>query len=152
MKFARMTSAITLSLAASCCWADAASKAQATVFLQSMGMEKAMNASIEQMIDHQLQQKPSLQPFRAMMLEFFRKHMSFDVLKDQLAEVYSNAYTANELEDLIRFYKTPTGQKSIQLMPQLMSQGAEIGTAQVRQHMPELLQMIKKEVERLEKK
>ena len=152
MKYAHTVAAITFTLSSACCWADAASKAQAVVLLQTMGMEKAMNASIEQMMDVQLQQNPSLRPFRGVLAEFLRKHMSFDALKDQFAEIYGNAFTVNELEDIARFYQTPTGQKSIQVMPQLMSQGAEIGMTQVRRHMPELQQMIQKEAERLEKK
>jgi uncharacterized protein len=152
MKFTHIVTAITLSLTTACCWADTASKAQAMVLLQSMGMDKAMNASIEQMMDVQLKQNPSLLPFRGVMGEFFRKHMSFDALKDQFAEIYGNAFTSNELEDIIRFYQTPTGKKSIQLMPQLMSQGAEIGMAQVRRHMPELQQMVQQEAERLKKR
>jgi hypothetical protein len=152
MKLRHIGASIALTLASACCWADAASKAQATILLQSMGMDKAMNASIEQMMDIQLKQNPTLLPFRGVMAEFFRRYMSFDALKNDFAEVYGNAFTTQELEDITRFYMTPTGQKSIQLMPQLMSQGAEIGMAQVRRHMPQLQQMIQQEAERLSKK
>lgn len=152
MKLRHIGASIALTLASACCWADAASKEQATLLLQTMDMDKAMNASIEQMMDIQIKQSPTLLPFRGVMAEFFRKHMSFEVLKEALAEVYGNAFTAKELEDITRFYETPTGKKSIQLMPRLMSQGAEIGMAQVRLHMPELKQMIQQEAERLSKK
>jgi hypothetical protein len=152
MKLRHIGASIALTLASACCCADAASKAQAAVLLQSMGMEKALNASIEQMMDLQLKQNPTLQPFRGVMAEFFRKHMSFEALKEPLAEIYGNAFTAEELADITRFYQTPTGKKSIQLMPQLMSQGADIGVAQVQRNMPELLQMIKQEAERVKKR
>ena len=152
MKLRHIGASIALTLASACCWADAASKAQATLLLQTMDMDKAMNASIEQMLDVQIKQNPTMLPFRGVMAGFLRKHMSFEVLKEPLAEIYGNAFTAKELEDITRFYMTPTGQKSIQLMPQLMSQGAEIGMAQVRRHMPQLQQMIQQEAERLSKK
>lgn len=117
MKLRHIGASIALTLASACCWADAANKEQATLLLQTMDMDKAMNASIEQMMDIQIKQSPTLLPFRGVMAEFFRKHMRFEVLKEALAEVYGNAFTAKELEDITRIYETPTGKKSIQLMP-----------------------------------
>ena len=152
MKFTHIGASIALTMASTCCWADAASKAQATLLLQAMDMDKVMNASIEQITDSQLKQNPSLMPYREVMAEFFRRHMHFEAVKEPIAELYGNAYTAKELEDLTRFYETPTGKKSIQLMPLLMSKGAEIGMAQVRPHMPELKKMVQQETERLSKK
>ena len=54
-----------------------------------------------------------------------------------------------ELKELTAFYETPTGKKTIEKMPQLMAQGAQIGAARVQENMAELQAMIKEESERL---
>jgi uncharacterized protein len=36
--------------------------------------------------------------------------------------IYARHFTAQELRDMIAFHRTPTGQKSMQLMPQVMSE------------------------------
>lgn len=49
------------------------------------------------------------------------------------------------------FYSTPTGRKSIERMPALVSKGAQMGSARVQAHMDELRQLIEAESRRLER-
>ena len=44
-----------------------------------------------------------------------------DVMKDG-PEIYARHFTAQELRDMIAFYRTPTGVKALQLMPQVMAE------------------------------
>ena len=44
------------------------------------------------------------------------------------AEVYAKHFNDKELDDLIRFYKTPTGKKAAKVLPDLMGEvGAKMG-------------------------
>ena len=43
---------------------------------------------------------------------------------------------------MLTFYKTPVGKKTLNELPALMQQGAEIGMARVQAHMPELQAML----------
>lgn len=130
-------------------FADSASTKQAENLLNMMGMQDALEKSIEQTLQIQMQQNPTLVPFKDVMMKFFEKHMSYDSLKPDMIRIYADAFTASELQELIAFYRTPTGKKTIEKMPQLMAQGGQIGAKRVQDNIGELQQMIKDEAERL---
>jgi len=119
--------------------------------LNVMGMEGALEQSIEQTLNIQLQQNPTLAPFKGVMMKFFRKHMSYETLKPDMVKIYADAFTATELRELITFYSTPTGKKTLEKMPVLMAQGGQIGAKRVQDNIQELQQMIKDESERIQK-
>ncbi|MGD0850878.1 DUF2059 domain-containing protein [Bradyrhizobium sp.] len=48
-------------------------------------------------------------------------------LTNQMASVYANNFTAAELHDLTAFYKSPTGQKLLRMMPVITSQTMAVG-------------------------
>ncbi len=48
-------------------------------------------------------------------------------LKEEMAKMYEKVYTVEELKELIAFYKSPVGQKSLQLMPSLTQEGGKMG-------------------------
>lgn len=132
-------------------FADNSAKKEAEILLNTMGMETALEQSIEQMLNIQLQQKPSLAPFKQVMLKFFKKYMSFESLKPDMINIYADAFTASELQDINAFYRTPTGSKTIKLLPGLMAKGGQLGARRVQDNIKELQQMIKDEAERIQK-
>lgn len=151
MKFIHVF-ALALFLAASqVSLADTASEKEAAELMQAVGMKSALEQSMEQMLDIQINNNPSLAPFRSVMLTFFKKYMSYESLKPDIIRIYADAFTAQELKDIREFYGSKTGQKAIKLMPQLMRQGGEIGAKRVQAHIGELEEMIKAEAERLKK-
>ncbi len=125
-------------------------RAEAKILLSSMGLEKILSQSMEQMLDIQIKQNPSLLPYKAVMIEFLAKHMSYKSIEPEMIRIYSEAFSAQELRDINNFYQTPTGKKTIELMPALVAQGAEIGAKRVEENATELQQMILKESERLQ--
>lgn len=132
-------------------YSDADSEREAEILLTTMGIEEAMTQTMSQMVDLQLQQNPTLAPFKSVMMEFFAKHMSWASLKPELLKIYSEAFSAKELREINEFYATDTGRKTIQLMPSLSAQGGQIGAARVQVNIGELQAMIKAESERLQK-
>ncbi|MDG9669016.1 DUF2059 domain-containing protein [Hahella sp. CR1] len=129
--------------------ADDGAKKAAARLLDVMNMEVMMEHSIEQMMTIQLQQNPNLTPFRDVMMRYFKKQMSYDTLKGEFVKIYADAFTEKELNEIVAFYQTETGQKAIQKMPELMSKGAQLGASRVQANIQELQQMIKAEAERL---
>ena len=113
-------------------------------------MDTVLEESIERMLNLQIQQNPSIAPFKEVMLKFFQKHMSFESLKPDMIDIYSNAFTATELREINTFYSTPTGAKTIRLLPELMAKGGQLGAKRVQDNMQELQQMIKDEAERIQ--
>ena len=123
--------------------ADQAQKDAAAELLDMMELDTIMNQTIEQMLNIQVQQNPSLGgQFKDVMMKFFNKHMSYKSLKPDLVEIYAEAFSTEELRDLIAFYGTPTGAKALRVMPQLMAQSSQLGLQKVQQNAAELQRMI----------
>lgn len=115
-----------------------------------LGMESALEQSMSQMLDIQLQQNPKLAPFKQVMMQFFQKHMSYDSLKPDMLRIYAETFTGQELKEINAFYSTDVGKKTIAKMPALMTQGAQIGAARVQENIGELQEMIQAEAARLQ--
>jgi hypothetical protein len=119
--------------------ADEAShlKAAESLFAK-MNMEAMMSRSTDQMLQMQVQQNPSIAPFIDEMTAFMRKYMGWSSLKDDMAKIYTQEFTEEELTQLGAFYETSLGKKSLEKLPQLMAKGAGLGQQRVQEHMPEL--------------
>ncbi|MEE4186808.1 MAG: DUF2059 domain-containing protein [Gammaproteobacteria bacterium] len=130
--------------------AGPAAEREAEQLLNVIGLDEQLEGMFTQMVDIQLQRDPSMQPFRGVMLEFFARHFSFASLKPELVKIYAESFTEQELREINAFYSTPTGRKTIELMPELMLKGGEIGEARVRANIGELQAMIAAELARLE--
>ncbi|MEH6566550.1 MAG: DUF2059 domain-containing protein [Halopseudomonas sp.] len=135
-----------------CTWAqaDAAAEREAEKLLAHMDMEASMDASIAGMLDLQLQQNPALAPYKNVMVKFFKKYMSYDSIKGDMARIYADAFTAEELKELNAFYSTDVGKKTIQVMPELMVQGGQLGAQRVQANIGELQEMIAAESQRIQ--
>ena len=123
---------------------------EAERLLGIMGIDTALEQSIEQMLHVQLQQNPALAPYKNVLMEFFSKYMSYESLKPDMVKIYANAFSADELRELNDFYRTPVGMKTIELMPTLMGQGAQLGASRVQENIGELEQMIQAEANRIQ--
>ena len=128
--------------------ADTASEKEAENLLNIIGMDQALEQTISQMLDLQLQQNPTLVPYKEVMLKFFAKHMSYESLKPELLKIYSEAFTAEELKEINKFYATDVGKKTIKELPNLVAQGGQIGATRVQENIGELQAMIEAEAER----
>ena len=123
--------------------ADEASHLQAARdLLVASQMEQVFSKTIDQALDMQIRQAPQLGELRGVMKDFFNKYMSWDALKDDLAKLYADSFTEDELKDITKFYQTPTGKKMALATPELMAKGAMLGQQKVQEHIGELQQMI----------
>ena len=102
------------------------------------------------MWDIQVQQKPSLEPYKQTILDFLNKHLNYKILKPDLIKIYTDAYTARELKEINVFYGTPTGKKSLRITPLLTAKGSQLRAQKVQQNMHELTEMIEKKAEEIE--
>ena len=113
--------------------------------LEITNSEKTMDASVNQMITIQVKQNPMLAPYENVLRSFLKKYVGWDALKDDLAKIYKEEFTEKELNDIIAFYKTPTGKKAAQKLPALMRKGAQLGAKRVQANLGELKEMIREE-------
>ena len=117
---------------------EASHRKAAETLLGLMDMESLLAQSVDQMVQIQAQQNPAIAPYQAEMKAFLGKYMSWASMKEDMAKLYVAEFTEPELNELVKFYQTPVGKKTIQRMPALMAKGAEIGQKRVQQHLPEL--------------
>jgi hypothetical protein len=80
--------------------------------------------------------------FIEVMNSFVAKYISWDTLKDQLAAMYAQEFTEQELKNLAAFYRSPLGIKLSEKQPALMQKGAALGQQAVQGHQAELQQMM----------
>lgn len=114
----------------------------AAELLDLLHVQENTHASIQTMIDGMISQNPALGDVRDVLVDFMDKYMTWDKLRPEYIRMYAQAFTEPELHQMIAFYKTPTGQKTVKMMPQLFRQGAELGQRLIQPHIPELRQMI----------
>lgn len=150
MKLSSLISFLFLIVIGNVAMADAASEKQAEILLSKLNMKTAMEQSMANLIDLQVQQQPALAPFRGVMQEFFAKYMSYESLKPDMVQIYAQAFTAGELKEINAFYETGTGKKTLEVMPTLMGQGGQLGAQRVQSNMGELREMIQAEAQRLQ--
>ena len=128
---------------------DASRQAEAARLLDAMDMQATLDASIEMTMDSQLAANPALAPYRAVMLDFFRKYMSYQSLKADLAAIYADMFTEEELAAIRAFQESPVGKKATHLQPQLMQRAGELGQQRVQANLSELTRMIEAETARI---
>lgn len=130
-------------------WANSHDDA-AFALLDSMNLNSLLSKTIDSALQMQLRTNPALRPYEQTMKRFFSTYMSADSLRDEFAQLYVKAFTEVELNELTAFYLTKTGKKSLQLTPQLMTQGSLIGQRKVQENLPELRRMIEEESARIQ--
>jgi hypothetical protein len=121
--------------------ADEASHRKAvTEFFKLADMETMMNENIDTMVKAQLQMMPGMAPVQDTFKQFITKYMSWKALEAEFLTIYMQAFSEAEMKQMLVFYKTPVGKKTLQQMPKLLQQGAQIGAKRVQEHMPELME------------
>ena len=126
--------------------------AVAAELLKVLQLDKTFAQSVDAGLEMQMKANPNLVPYRSVMQEFFRKYMSWESLKDDVAKAYADEFTIEELKEITAFYKTPTGQKVALCFPALIAKGGALGQQRVQEHMPELKEMIAKRKAELDNK
>lgn len=117
--------------------------------LTEMNAEQMLTESINVMLDAQLQQTPELAQFEDVMRAFLEKYMGWQCLKEHMVRLYAEAFTEQELREIVAFYRSETGRKAIELTPVLMSEGMALGQQAVQDHLSELEQMILERMQEL---
>jgi hypothetical protein len=123
---------------------DPAALAAAQKLFETMKMESLYNRMVDQATQGLVQRQPALASVEKDIRNFYGKYIGWNAIKDDMAKLYAKYFTPKELEDLAAFYQTPTGQKALRLMPQIMAEGRRIGMQKVMAHRDELKAIIVK--------
>jgi uncharacterized protein len=124
---------------------DKSYRAAVLEYFELADMEGLMKRSIDVMLTAQIQGNPGLAPYAPKLKVFLAKYMGWASLRDEFIEIYKKAFTEAEFKEILAFYKTPVGRKTLKQMPGLMEQGAQVGAKRVQEHMAELQQMLQED-------
>lgn len=92
----------------------AAAQAQAKATMQTMapGTDAATQAKAEE--------------FMGKMFDLITEELSWKTLEPEMAQLYSDNFTEAQIDDILTFYKTPTGKALLDKLPQLSTAGMQI--------------------------
>jgi uncharacterized protein len=68
--------------------------------------------------------------------------MSWDALEPEYAKLYAEAYTEQQLDDIIAFYKSPTGQAMVEKNPILIKKANAIAQQRIADVAPQLQKLM----------
>jgi uncharacterized protein len=143
---------IALVLPHAVCLADDASHRKAAeTLLTVIKTEQDIQESANRLTENLLRQNPQLAPHNTVVKTFITKHMNWSILKEDMINLYVQAFTEDELKQLTTFYRSPIGQKAADKMPQLVDAGTQLGITRLRANREELDQMIGAEQKKPEK-
>ena len=114
---------------------------------EAMDMRGALDAARESSLKVQLETKPEIRQFESVMRAFLGRYVSLDAVREPLARLYMDRFSELELIQLAAFYRTPVGRRTLVEMPRLLDEGAQIGLKAVREHLPELQDMIQRHLQ-----
>jgi hypothetical protein len=114
-------------------------------FFAAAHLPDLVDSTIDNVTDLQIRANPGMAPYRGVLVQFFRKYMSWESLEPEMIKLYMREFTEPEIVEMTRFYETPVGKKVMKKLPQLSAQGAAIGQQRVQDNMGELQNMIAEE-------
>lgn len=85
-----------------------------------------------------------LKEFRQAFNDWLDEDLKWDDMKAEIVALYVREFTEPELTEIMTFYRTPAGQKTVQKLPILMQEGAQIGQAFARKKEPALMNRLEK--------
>jgi len=123
--------------------ADSAShRAAAEKLLELIDMQEKIDASVETVVNLQLQQEPALREHVELLRAFLEKQIGWTGMRGELITMYQQAFTEEELNAMNSFYGSPVGRKMIQRLPDLIQQRDQLAMQRLRDHIGELQQEI----------
>ena len=124
------------------------------VMQQDSIMDKMFNSMIPAIMNQMQSQMPGDSTAKARSNEMMNamlqstKEISKKLMDEDMVVLYDKYFTQNEINDYIKFYKSPAGQKFIKVTPDLQK---DLMMVMMQKYVPELQKTIKDRVEEIKK-
>lgn len=86
---------------------------------------------------------PEAESYRDEIAAYIWKHLSWDMIRDDVAAMYMEAFSESELRETTKFYRSPAGQKALKQMPGLAHRVAVLSQERFGAHAEELERLLK---------
>ena len=114
--------------------------------LQAMKLEKQMVGGFEAMLPivNQLAQRMALdtnetEELKEIYRDWFNNDFDHALIKQQIVDLYAGTFSEQDIENMIKFYQTPTGKKVIDKTPELAKMGAKFGMIEAQNKQQQLM-------------
>jgi len=113
-------------------------------FMAVMNVEEQLVPAMKQFMEMQAEsmKNAGVEMDLDLMIRWIDENISWADFEPGLIEIYSTVFTPEELEELTIFYRSPTGRKSVEMMPVLMERGGRLGMEVVEKKMPALFELL----------
>jgi hypothetical protein len=142
---------------------DAASKEQIMRFLDLMqirarmvqmmdGLKVSMKSGAEAGLKQEIPNPTAEQLARVdLIADTVFKELPINEMIDAMIPIYQRHLTKADLDAIVAFYSSPTGQRLLQEQPAMMAEGMKVGQDIMLKKVPELTQQLNAEVDRIGK-
>lgn len=83
-----------------------------------------------------------LDDFQKRVMDLVTAQVSWEKLEPQYTELYAQTYTEQEVDDILTFYRSPSGEAMIAKTPELLQKSMAMGQERMQAVMPQLMQMV----------
>ena len=111
---------------------------QVEILFKLTHMEQKIDESVESVAQLQLRQNPALAAKSDQLMAFLERHIGWNAVKADLYAMYMQTFTEDELKTINDFYITPTGQKVIVIVPQLVQERNRLAMQRLQENVGEL--------------
>lgn len=107
-----------------------------------MNMEDTMRETQELMLSQMMGQNPMMEQFGDIIADITQQASNPEALRPEMVQMYADLYTEAELHELAAFYRTPIGQKTLEVTPQISLRSMEMVQRRMEPLVPEMMRRI----------
>ncbi len=113
----------------------------------TLAANQVKSSAFQQMFGVKLppEQQKTAGEFQDKVMQLVTQTMSWDALKPVYVQLYARAYTEDEIDGILAFYKSPAGQAMVSKTPQLMSEASQVVQQRMLTEMQPKMQALMKE-------
>ncbi len=126
-----------------------AEKAAYALF-RTLKMKEGIRLAMDRSLEIQIRRQPAMAPYEDIYKKFFHKYTKWEDMKRDLAKLYAQALSPEEMDKLTKFYSTRVGQKSLTILPKLTQLSMLLAQQRIAKHAKELRSAVEKRAKKLQ--
>jgi hypothetical protein len=118
---------------------------QLTTQIMKQAMDQVNSGAMQQMLGVTLtaEQQKQVDELNAKVSKVLTNAIGWDKLEPEYTKMYAAAFTEQQMDDILAFYKSPTGQAMIEKNPELLQQSSALAQQRMAVATPEIQKLIK---------
>ena len=96
-----------------------------------------------QVLGEMIRKQPAMAPYQGVIQQWAQQYLTWVRMRAELAQTYHSHFTPREIQDMVLFFRTPSGQKYVRYSPLLHEEMVRIGQRLAREQQPRLIQMLR---------